>query len=72
MKKGDNIIDVRDNSVHIVECVDVYDTVTLVFTEGKKYIPINQSININEIADELKKIQIEANKEFERKFGNKF
>ena len=39
MKKGDNIIGVRDNSVHIVECVDVYDTVTLVFTEEKKYIP---------------------------------
>ena len=72
MNKGDKIIDVRDNSVHIVECVDVYDTVTLVFTEGKKYIPINQSININEIADALKKIQIEARKEFERKFGNKF
>lgn len=72
MKKGDNIIDVRDNSVHIVECVDVYDTVTLVFTEGKKYIPINQSININEIADELKKVHMEAMKELERKFGIKF
>jgi len=42
MNKGDKIIDVRDNSVHIVECVDVYDTVTLVFTEGKKYIPFNE------------------------------
>lgn len=41
MIKGDKIVDVRDNSVHIVECVDVYDTVTLVFTEGKKYIPVD-------------------------------
>lgn len=40
MIKGDKIVDVRDNSVHIVECVDVYDTVTLVFTEEKKYIPV--------------------------------
>ena len=39
MKKGDKIIDTRDYSVHIVECVDVYDTVKLVFTEEKKYIP---------------------------------
>ena len=38
MKKGDIIIDKRDNREHIVECVDVYDEVTLVFTEGKKYI----------------------------------
>jgi hypothetical protein len=42
MIKGNKIVDVRDNSVHIVECVDVYDTVTLVFTEGKKYIPFNE------------------------------
>lgn len=72
MKKGDKIIDTRDYSVHIVECVDVYDTVTLVFTEGKKYIPINQSININEMADELKRIHMEVRKELERKFGIKF
>jgi len=48
MNKGDKIIDVRDNSVHIVECVDVYDTVTLVFTEGKKYIPIECTEEVNE------------------------
>lgn len=41
MNKGDKIVDVRDNTVHIVESVDVYDTVTLVFTESKKYIPFN-------------------------------
>jgi ASC-1-like (ASCH) protein len=72
MKKGDKIIDVRDNTEHIVECVDVYDEVTLVFTEGKKYIPINQSININQIADELKRVQMIARKEIEQKFGIKF
>jgi len=71
MKKGDKIIDVRDNTEHIVECVDVYDEVTLVFTEGKKYIPINQSININEMADELKRVQMIARKEIEQKFGIK-
>jgi len=77
MIKGDKIVDVRDNSVHIVECVDVYDTVTLVFTEGKKYIPednvisFNQIINENAslIKDELVKIQLEARKEFKDKFG---
>jgi len=41
MIKGDKIVDVRNNSVHTVECIDVYDTVTLVFTEDKKYIPFN-------------------------------
>lgn len=40
MEKGDKIIDKRDNTIHIVECVDVYDEVTLVFTESKKYIPV--------------------------------
>ena len=77
MNKGDKIIDVRDNSVHIVECVDVYDTVTLVFTEGKKYIPkdsvisLNQIINENaeSIKNELVNIQLEARKELKDKFG---
>lgn len=40
MKKGDKLVDKRDNTIHIVECVDVYETVTLVFTEEKKYIPL--------------------------------
>jgi len=38
MVKGDKIVDLRDNSVHIIDSIDVYDTVTLVFTEGKQYI----------------------------------
>lgn len=49
MKKGDKIIDVRDNTEHIVECVDVYDEVTLVFTEGKKYIPIESIRNLTDV-----------------------
>jgi len=40
MVKGDKIKDLRDNSVHIVDSIDVYDTITLVFTEGKQYIPM--------------------------------
>jgi len=42
MEKGDKIIDKRDNSVEIVDSIDVYDTVTLVFTESKKYIPLSE------------------------------
>lgn len=49
MKKGDIIIDKRDNREHIVECVDVYDEGTLVFTEGKKYIPIEFVKEIDEL-----------------------
>jgi len=55
MKKGDKIIDVRDNTEHIVECVDVYDEVTLVFTEGKKYIPLELTRVIPEIITNIKK-----------------
>lgn len=49
MKKGDKIIDVRDNTEHVVECVDVYDEVTLVFTESKKYIPIESIRNLTDV-----------------------
>lgn len=46
MEKGDKIKDIRDNSIHIVESVDVYDEVTLIYTEGKKYIPMDKVKNI--------------------------
>ena len=49
MKKGDKIIDIRDNTEHVVECVDVYDEVTLVFTESKKYIPIESIRNLTDV-----------------------
>jgi len=55
MKKGDKIIDVRDNTEHIVECVDVYDEVTLVFTEDRKYIPLELTRVIPEIIINIKK-----------------
>lgn len=46
MEKGDKIKDIRDNSIHIVESVDVYDEVTLIYTEGKKYIPVDKVKNM--------------------------
>jgi hypothetical protein len=55
MKNGDKIIDVRDNTKHIVECVDVYDEVTLVFTEDRKYIPLELTRVIPEIITNIKK-----------------
>lgn len=79
MNKGDKIIDVRDNSVHIVECVDVYDTVTLVFTEGRNYIPTefvkvipDIIINIKErFMNLIKPInnKVLTPQEWEKKFG---
>ena len=30
-EKGDKLVDKRDNTIHIVECVDVYETVTIGF-----------------------------------------
>lgn len=79
MNKGDKIVDIRDNSIHIVECVDVYDTVTLVFTEGKKYIPL-ESVKIvpkvlNQIREKIIGMVKPVNKkiltakEWEQKFG---
>ena len=46
MEKGDKIKDIRDNSIHIVESVDVYDEITLIYTEGKKYIPMDKVKNV--------------------------
>lgn len=39
MEKGTKIIDIRDGKQYVVESVDHYETVTLVYTECKKYIP---------------------------------
>lgn len=41
IKKGSIVIDKITNKQHIVECIDYYDDVVLVFTEDKKYININ-------------------------------
>jgi len=55
MEKGGKIKDIRDNSIHVVNCVDVYDTVTLVFTEDKKYIPID-FVGEVDMYDEFKEV----------------
>jgi len=54
-KSDDKIIDVRTNLIYVVDCVDHYDSVSLVFTKDKKYIPIeftkkyiNDSIKIED------------------------
>lgn len=39
-KSDDKIIDVRTNLIYVVDCVDHYDNVSLVFTKDKKYIPL--------------------------------
>jgi len=67
MTKGYKFIDERDNSIHVVDSVDVYETVTLYYTQGKKYIPeqyvreygIDDIVNDKEITDLLKKREIE-------------
>jgi len=67
MTKGYKFIDERDNSIHVVDSVDVYETVTLYYTKGKKYIPeqyvreydIDDIVNDKEITDLLKKREIE-------------
>jgi hypothetical protein len=40
IKKGDIIKDKKTNTKHIVESIDYYDNITLIFTEDSKYIPI--------------------------------
>ena len=82
MEKGDKIIDNRDNSIHIVNCVDIYETVTLVFTESKKYIPIESVKLITNQINLIKNIFIKSIKvknekilsvsEWETKYGHKF
>ena len=67
MTKGYKFIDERDNSIHVVDSVDVYETVTLYYTQGKKYIPeqyvreydIDDIVNDKEIINLLKKRDIE-------------
>jgi hypothetical protein len=39
-KSDDKIIDVRTNVIYVVDCVDHYDDVSLVFTKDKQYIPL--------------------------------
>lgn len=56
MEKGDKIKDIRDNSIHIVESVDVYDEVTLIYTEGKKYIPIESVELISKVIEKVKSL----------------
>jgi hypothetical protein len=48
---GDKIIDVRNGNVDYVISIDEYEDVTLVFTETKKYIPINFVISFNDRMD---------------------
>jgi hypothetical protein len=66
-KSEEKIIDVRTNLIHIVECVDHYDDVSLVFTKDKKYIPIEFvkkcidtpiNSNENEVLDFFKERQL--------------
>ena len=40
MNKGNKFIDKRNNRTHTIDSVDVYENVTLIFTENKEYIPI--------------------------------
>ena len=56
MEIGDKIKDIRDNSIHIVESVDVYDEVTLIYTEGKKYIPIESVELISKVIEKVKSL----------------
>lgn len=39
-KSDDKIVDVRTNLIYVVDCVDHYDDVSLVFTKDKQYIPL--------------------------------
>jgi len=55
MEKGDKIKDIRDNTTHTVDCVDVYETDTLVFTEDKKYIPI-EFVSEIDLCDTLEEV----------------
>jgi len=76
MKKGDKIEDIRNGSTHTVECVDFYDEVTLVFTTGKKYIPIELTkvIMESEVVDCISKVIREDSKRMKkdlRKFIDK-
>jgi hypothetical protein len=66
-KSEEKIIDVRTNLTHVVECVDHYDNVSLVFTKDKKYIPIEFvkkcidtpiKSNENEVLDFFKEHQL--------------
>jgi len=78
MEKGDKIKDIRDNSIHIVESVDVYDEVTLIYTEGKKYIPIESVELLSKVIEKIKSLifnlvkpkneKILTVKEFEKKY----
>lgn len=69
-KSEEKIIDVRTNLTYVVECVDHYDNVSLVFTKDKKYIPtefvkkfIDRPIksNENEVLNFFKEHQLSDN-----------
>ena len=75
MEKGDKIKDIRDNSIHIVESVDVYDEVTLIYTEGKKYIPMDKVKEITlteEIVETLNKDTLVVEEYIENSVISKF
>jgi hypothetical protein len=39
-KSNDKIIDVRTNLIYVVDCIDHYNDISLVFTKDKQYIPL--------------------------------
>lgn len=44
IKKNDIIINIKTNLEHVVDSIDYYNGVTLIFTNDKKYIDINDAI----------------------------
>lgn len=65
-KSDDKIIDTRTNTTYVVDCVDHYDNVSLVFTKNKKYIPIEftkKRVN-NSIKTEDKALDLMSNYKF--------
>ena len=78
MVKGDKIVDLRDSSIHIIETIDKYESITLVFTVGKKYIPISEVMKLDVyvaalaykssdiIVEEIRRIRNEVKREFRK------
>jgi hypothetical protein len=64
-KSDDKIIDVRTNLIYVVDCIDHYDDVSLVFTKDKQYIPL-------EFTEIFLDVSVKTNEENVLDFLNEF
>lgn len=56
-KVNEKVVNGITGEIYIVDSIDVYDNVTLLYTTCKKYIPINDVVSFNPIKNSLSNLE---------------